>query len=372
MSLKEIGNMNPVPRTLLRELRRVNKEIREQKLRTRDALPKDEPVRYWKGEETLYLNGKLAHLNSLTIIFATKGCTWARENPGGGCIFCGYLYDNPQRTGDLLKQLNYFTEKFERVDRQNVKVLKLYTSGSFLDEKEVPIQTQREVISTLPAIFPELKVLQIEARPENLLKDNIETFLSIKEEGVNVYFNIGLESINTTVLRLINKGLNVKTYQKAVNHAKSYGFKIKTYLLLKPPFLTEKEAINDTFTSGKKAIQEGSDSLSINPLTIHSGTVCEKLWQSGLYRPPWPQSIIFVLRKLLNIKSQNQVILSEPVALGTPRGAHGTGKNIRQLKHTLEEVVRSQSPRAVPQDARKPWHEYLEKEVQDLAFSTVV
>lgn len=361
-----------MPRTFMQEVKRINKRIRDENLAKRESEGKDELVRQWQGEEVLFFQGSLTTLKSLTGVIGTPGCEWARRDLGGGCIFCGYLYDNPRNGGDPLKQIHSLKSKMKDSKKREIKTFKLYTSGSFLDEREISNKNQEKVVRELLKIFPNLKVLQVEARPEDLLKKNaFDPFRSLQDEIVT-YFNIGLESANENILHLINKRLNFNVYQKAVETAKRNGFRIKTYLLLKPPFLTEQNAIVDAISSAKRAFQEGSDTISLNPLTVHSGTFVEYLWRRGLYRPPWPQSLIKVLQEVVKVIPKEHVIISEPVALGSPRGLHGTGKHTKVLKDTLTEIVRTQTSKPIPQDARPPWEEFMEKEGRDLAYSSVL
>lgn len=362
-----------IPRSVLPEVQRIHKKIRREHLKKREPKGKNKPVRFWKEDEVIIFEKACEKLKSLTIVLGTQGCEWAQNDPGGGCIFCGYLYDNPAKTSSLLKQINHLRKALNSKERKELENLKLYTSGSFLDPREIRREKQIRVLERLLELFPNAKILQIEARPEDLLRSEIYNSLSKIKNKITVYLNIGLESANEEILKLINKGLTLNSYQKAVKKAKNNNFKVKTYLLLKPPFLTEKEAIRDTIFSGKKALQAGTTSLSLNPLTVHSGTFVELLWKKGYYRPPWPQSLIHVLQKLLKEKTTKQVVFSNPIAMGQTRGIHGMGKNTKTLKNTLEKIVTTQDPNlTLPKKVLTPWKDYIEKEVADLSFANLI
>lgn len=358
-------------RTITQEVLRLNKEIRQKHLKKRKKRGNEGVLRYWREKEHLSTPKGYTQLRSLTIVLATEGCQWVINDPHGGCIFCGYLYDNPQKTEDVSKQILHLKKKIEGTT-EDIQAVKLYTSGSFLDPREVPLHEQQKTLHNITTIFSNLDVLQIEARPEDLLRPNAFVPLNELKEKIQIYFNVGLESCNEALLKLVNKGLTFETYKKAVRKAKKENFRVKTYLLLKSPFLTEDEAINDVLTSGKKILKLGSDSISINPLTVQKGTFVEYLWKQGLYRPPWPQSIIHVLNELMELKTNRQVVKSEPLALGQERGAHGTGKHTKKLKTVIEKVNNRQSSIALPENTICPWKAYRKKEVRDLAFSSVL
>jgi radical SAM enzyme (TIGR01210 family) len=103
---------------------------------------------------------------------------------------------------------------------------------------------------------------------------------------------------------------------------------VKTYLLLKPPFLTERDAISDVVDSIKKLKQSGfTDSISINPVNIQKFTLIEYLFDRKDYRPPWLWSVIRVLENGHEILDGSKIrLLSAPTGGGHRNGAHNCGK----------------------------------------------
>ena len=101
------------------------------------------------------------------------------------------------------------------------------------------------------------------------------------------------------------------------------GARTKAYLLLKPPFLSEREAIEDVVRSVGEASTR-FDTLSINPVHIQNGTVVEWLYHRGRYRPPWLWSLVEALVRGAAVRGSARLV-SFPTAGGLRRGPHNCG-----------------------------------------------
>jgi radical SAM enzyme (TIGR01210 family) len=90
---------------------------------------------------------------------------------------------------------------------------------------------------------------------------------------------------------------------------------VKAYLLQKPPYLTETEAVEDVVRSVRE-VRPHADAISLNPCTVQKGTEVEHLWRLGAYRPPYLWSVLLALSRA------GVEITCDPVGGGTPRGPH--------------------------------------------------
>ena len=365
----------PIGKTILSEVYRINQELRilgDKKVRPKGTQNK--PVSFWTEKEPVRIEGKLEILDALVIILGTKGCRWAWQGRGGGCIYCGYVYKNPRGGGDLLKQVDYVINKTTK-KAKNIGVIKIFTSGSFLDEFEVEDELRIRILERLHDAYPNLKIFQLETRPEHVL--NRKKLDDLKKIDAEIFFNVGLETTNPMLLELINKGFLYGTYVKALERAKEYGYHMKTYLMLKQPFQTEREAIDDAIESGKKVMDLGSESVSINPMVIYSYTFVEFLWRNGLYRPPWLHSVLYVVKELLSYeKAHDKVVISDPVAPGSLRGAHTCDKKCdKELNKVLERMVLEQNPDIeIPDCCKDAWERFvLEEDVKkDFSYTNAL
>jgi radical SAM enzyme (TIGR01210 family) len=179
---------------------------------------------------------------------------------------------------------------------------------------------------------------------------------------------LGLESANNALLRdSINKGFQFEDYQMAANTVKGSGATLKTYLLIKPPFLTEREAITDS-TDSAKMIQEISDVISFNPVNVQKGTLVERLWRRDEYRPPWLWSVVKVLEECRNLGPR---VVSFPSGGGKRRGAHNCFECDGEFLSAIEDFSLGlrESLEDLHCDCREQWSDVLD--LQGLTQSSI-
>lgn len=267
----------------------------------------DEPASIWREKELV--DGKLVEAG--VVILQTRGCSHYHS---GGCSMCGYNYGSGGEvsTENLLKQFRKAAD-----DLGEIGFLKVYTSGSFLDECEVPKQVATAILESCRDRG--LRLL-FESRPEYVSQSKLDEMLSIHS---NLEVALGLESANDRILQCsINKGFAVHDYDNASSILRQKEVDIRTYVLLKPPFLTEAEAVWDAVATIRHA-SEVSATLSLNPVNVQNGTLVERLWKNWSYRPPWLWSVLEVLR---TTKGLDAKVVCDPTGGGKERGAHNCGK----------------------------------------------
>jgi len=256
----------------------LNTKVLEIRQRQRiKPTPLDMPSAVWTGKD--HVDGNVE--NTLTMIFRTSGCWWGKV---GGCTMCGYVYDSAHTSPsaeDIVSQFRKAMGKASKFDRFMVKI---FTSGSFLDEKEVPADALSKILSLLEEDDRVFKVV-VESRPEFLTEESMEFCLaSLKSTLLEVA--IGLETSSDLIRkRSINKGFTFRDFVRAAEVAKSNGVAVKTYLMLKPPFISEKQALEDIIASVRE-VSVYSGVISINLCNVQKGTLIEYLWERGEYRPP--------------------------------------------------------------------------------------
>jgi len=298
------------------------------------------PVAVWIEKERV--DEEIA--NCLTIILRSKGCYWKR------CLMCGYKRDTSEKVtlNDLIDQFKFALKKLN-----NAKVVKIFTSGSFFDQNEIPLEFRKFVYTNLTNL--NIRKLIVESRPEFITEEVAEELSSL---SFDVEVSIGLETSNDYIREYcINKGFKFEDFKRAAKMLKAWDIKVKAYLLLKPPFLSEKEAIEDALKSIRD-VKGLVDRVSLNPMNIQSGTYVEKLWEMGLYRPPWLWSVVEVL------KNSEIEIISDPVAAGKSRGPHNCGRCDKKVESAIRKFSLTQDDRILELDCKclKLWEKVIELE----------
>ncbi|AGK60911.1 TIGR01210 family protein [Archaeoglobus sulfaticallidus PM70-1] len=266
----------------------------------------NKPVALWTDKELFWERNRV--VDCITVILRTRGCYRAQRDP---CRMCGYSIDSDANVTDknLEKQLEFVEEE---IKKRNPKILKIFTSGSFFDPRETSQKIRKKIYGMVKEYS--IEKLIVESRPEFIRSADPEVYMEV---------GIGLESVNDFVRNeLINKGFSFEEYTEAHDFLKSIGVSVKAYLLLKPPFLSEKEAIDDVLNSINLLDREKlADIISINPTNIQKGTYVERLWYKGYFRPPWLWSAVDVLKN-----SGDTPVICDPVAGGKARGPHNCYK----------------------------------------------
>ena len=331
----------------MKELEQFCRELKKN-FKPRD---KGNHVKTWSEKD--YLEG-IGVVDAFVIILRTRGCSWAIKS---GCSMCGYFNDSTWRklsANDILSQFNLAMKNYN-----GEQIVKIFTSGSFLDEKEVPKITLEKILLNLAN---KTRKISIETRPEYVTEERLKEIRKLVDKS-DLEISIGLESANDKILEYsINKGFKFEDYRKAAKIIIENDLKLKTYLLVKPPFLTEREAINDCIDSAKK-IMDFPGTISLNPVCIQKNTLVEYLWKNKEYRPPWLWSITEILKTLGKNKKNNIRVKCDVVAGGRERGTHNCGKcdylvldKIRSfsLHQNIEEL------KDVYCECKEEWKEYLD------------
>jgi len=275
------------------------------------------PLACWRGKERH--DGTI--LECLTVIFKTAGCTWNQ------CLMCGYRHERftPAESSagqelPLLSQLAWVQERHRPADYQMVKI---FTSGSFFDRSEIPLS----VLGKIAAAFRG-KLVIAETRPEFVNSETITPFLEKIDDGswaIPLYCAVGLETSDDSIReKCIRKGFSYNDFTGAARRAHTLGAGVKAYLLLKPLFLTEREAVDDMNSSIRDAVDD-ADLISMNPCTVQGHTELEWYWRQGAYRPPFLWSVLSVLNEA------PVHITCDPVGAGRKRGPHNCGSCDRAI-----------------------------------------
>ncbi len=291
----------------------------------------------WDGNKpaTVYVTPELTKegkpCKAATVILRTKGCHWWWNS---GCTFCGYFNDTRDDVtlDNLLQQWNYSKSKLNNFE--DVEMIKVYTSGSLLEDREIPIEFQELVLKETNLLG---KHLVVESRTEQLTSKKLSW---AKKLNSNFTVAIGLEAYDDEVLKFhINKGFSLKSWHRAIEQLQKYNLRIKTYLMFKPPFMSEGEALKQC-VKWVKSVVLVSDEISINPMNIQKGTIIDRLYRHGDYRPPWLWSLVELIKQSHDfIYSDGKKIsrlIVHPTAAGKPRGAHNCGKCDSEVAAAIE------------------------------------
>ena len=317
------------------------------------------PVRCWSEKDLL--DGNV--VDAFVIIFRTRGCSWALSS---GCTMCGYFNDSlwdEITDEDLLLQFDTVLDS-----HSGEKFVKIFTSGSFLDDKEVSPNVRNTIFKKLLETADKVSV---ESRSEYVTKEKLREIKKIFGEKT-FEVGIGLETANDLIReRCLNKGLTFEDYKIAAENLKKFDFKLKTYVLIKPPFLSEKKSIDDAIETVEK-IKDLTDTISFNPTNVQRNTLVDYLWKRKQYRPSWLFSVVKVLKEAKKI-APNLYIKCDVAGGGGIRGAHNCRSCDKNYLNAITNFTLSQDISAFDNlncECREKWLDQLE--IEDMSFGSII
>jgi radical SAM enzyme (TIGR01210 family) len=188
----------------------------------------------------------------------------------------------------------------------------------------------------------------------------------------NFEIGIGLETANDYVRQyMINKNFTFDDYKKAANIIRKNNFEIKTYVLVKPPFLTEKESINDSINTIKK-IRTITDIISLNPVNVQRNTYVEYLWRRKQYQPAWLWSVVEIIKQGKKIV-ENLKIKCDIVGGGSIRGSHNCRECSRNFLNSISIFSLSQNLDIFKDLDCKCREEWLDQiDLENISFGSLV
>jgi radical SAM enzyme (TIGR01210 family) len=243
------------------------------------------------------ING--AGSSRLMMVLKTKGCEYAQKN-GGGCTICGFINHSLENITQesMIAQMDYVLANLQL---NGVEQIDLLTLGSFLNDNEVNRYT-REVLLGKIAALKQIRKVSFESRAEYVTVEKLKISKGILGDKI-LEFGIGLESADDYIRnKIIKKRLSRGAFEKVVAKVKDAGCDLLVYLLIKPPHLPEKKAIEDAVSSARYVFEVAHKyrvkaRAAFEPVFICENTHLEKLFLDSQYRMVNLWSVVDVIRR---------------------------------------------------------------------------
>ena len=201
------------------------------------------------------------------------------------CLMCDLWKNTTDKSvpeGAIPKQIKYALSKLPKT-----KHLKLYNSGSFFDTRAIP-ETDYKNIAGLIENF---ETVIVESHP-SFINEKVLLFHDLIKPKLQVA--IGLETVHSEILSLLNKKMTLADFKESVGFLNSNNIKSRAFILLRPPFLSEKEGIFWAKKSIDFAFNIGITSCIIIPVRDGNGAM-EFLSETGNFKQPNIESLETVI-----------------------------------------------------------------------------
>lgn len=199
-----------------------------------------------------------------TLLLSSGKCAW------GKCIFCGW--GRLESKIDFKRVTGYVDHQLKQFKGED---LKIFASGSFLDDKQFPSKLRKHIVETCKK--NKIKDLTIESRPEFITWDRLKEF-----SDLNLTVAIGLEVASDRMLKKLNKGITLEAFEHAVEVLKQRNVNLRVYLLVNPPFVDDpKKSLDKSVKYTKKFTK---DIVLINTFP-HAKAPLFNMWIKGEWKP---------------------------------------------------------------------------------------
>lgn len=193
----------------------------------------------------------------------------------GGCVFCGEIgagYENRPAWMTVRQQLEeniaHIAPKYKAY-----KYIPYYQnfSNTYLDVPSFAAYMEAGCVESAVG-------LAIATRPDCIHEAYLDVLAELKEKyGVDIYIELGLQSVNYHTLQKINRGHSLGEFIDAIMRIKRYGFETCAHMILNLPW----DTMTDTVEGAKVLSALGVEQVKLHALYIVKNTPMAHWYERG-------------------------------------------------------------------------------------------
>lgn len=221
------------------------------------------------------------------------------------CTMCPFTNENnyggDRSNTTLLAQIDGVLNR--TANEPAYSMLALYNDGSFFAPREVSADIQLEIADKVAKSG--VTHLVVESLPQFVTPERLGPFVE-RLGVVQLEIGVGLQSSDDLVREtLVNTRISRPIFEQALVTMHTHGVTPKIYLMIKPPFLTDGEALTDVIQSVSYVSSLGVDGVTLCPTRISRNTVAWRLYEKGYYSPPNLWTVVDAIRlahEIINVR----------------------------------------------------------------------
>ena len=209
-----------------------------------------------------------------TVFLTNRECPWR-------CLMCDLWRNTLEETvppGAIPAQIDHALARLPET-----RQIKLYNSGSFFDPGAIPKDDY-------PAIADRVRRFDrviVECHPA-LVGEECLRFRDLLRSGAGrpkLEVAMGLETVHPEVLERLNKRMTLDQFARAAGFLRTNDISLRVFILVKPPFLDEREALDWAKRSIDFAFDCSATVASLIPTRSGNGAL-EALADQNQFSPP--------------------------------------------------------------------------------------
>ncbi|USH02029.1 TIGR01212 family radical SAM protein [Grimontia kaedaensis] len=189
----------------------------------------------------------------------------------GGCTFCNVasFADETAQQLSVTKQLSQRATEVHRAKRY-LAYFQAYTS-TYAEVEKLKAMYEEALKSA------DIVGLCVGTRPDCVPDAVLDLLAHYKDQGFEIWLELGLQTANDSTLKRINRGHDFACYDAVTRKARALGLNVCTHLIVGLPGDTKADHINTI----EQVVDTGTDGIKLHPLHIVEGSVLAKAWRAG-------------------------------------------------------------------------------------------
>ncbi len=196
----------------------------------------------------------------------------------GGCTFCNNVSFSPN--GRTPAPVAVQIEAGRRVLRKRTGARKYIAYFQAYTNTYADIATLERLYGDALA-EPDVIGLSVGTRPDCVSGEVLDLLCRYRDQGYEVWLELGLQSAFDTTLARVNRGHGFSEYRAVAMQARRRGLQLCTHLIAGLPG----ESGRHVGESLHRVLDLGVDGLKLHPLHVVKGTVLANQWRRGDYVP---------------------------------------------------------------------------------------
>ncbi|MGK2697744.1 TIGR01212 family radical SAM protein [Serratia surfactantfaciens] len=189
----------------------------------------------------------------------------------GGCTFCNVasFADETMQRQSIAEQL---ARQAARVDRARRYLAYFQAYTSTYAEVELLALMYRQALAQSDMVG-----LCVGTRPDCVPPAALDLLAGYREQGYEVWLELGLQTVHDKTLKRINRGHDFRCYQQTARLTRQRGLKVCCHLIVGLPGETQR----DHLLTLQQVTQTGVDGIKLHPLHVVTGSTLARAWQAG-------------------------------------------------------------------------------------------
>ncbi|WP_026893879.1 elongator complex protein 3 [Clostridiisalibacter paucivorans] len=215
------------------------------------------------------------------------------------CVFCNQKKITGITTDLTEKDVRNIIEEYLMTLPKSNAILEISFFGGSFTAIDFEIQKTFLSIANEYKEKGEIDLIRLSTRPDCI---DISILTMLKEHGVDI-IELGVQSLDDSVLFASKRGHNAEDVINAVNLIKRYEFKLGIQMMLGLPEDTEEKSIK----TAHQIINLAPDFVRIYPTLVVKDTYLEKMYKNEEYNPMGLEDTVNICSKLLMMFLYNNI-----------------------------------------------------------------